>query len=187
MCTLALLVTVFFPVNAMAYNAPVYAPNTSTGGILEEEYSTQYTDEDGFLITETTKIYGYPSSRAETEKKVTGVKSYTVSYTGVGDLLTITLDADFVYVANKADSVKSTRYYSSYKMYQYHEDKFESYEESNVEHLLESSKATIKTTYPVVFRPGTATGGKISKTIKLWVTCTNAGKIVTGSDVKNGV
>ena len=51
------------------------------------------------------------------EKKKTAVKNYTISAQGVGDILTIKLDADFYYINNQKNSVRCPRYYSSYTVH----------------------------------------------------------------------
>ena len=94
---LMLTVTTCLPISAKDTEAPVRSPLTDSSGVLESRTVDQYTDENGFLITEETEVYTYPALTRAAEKKKTAVKNYTISAQGVGDILTIKLDADFYY------------------------------------------------------------------------------------------
>ena len=141
--------------------------------ILESREVNQYVDENGFTITEETLTYSYPSARA-TEHKVTGVKNYIVSRIGQGDLLTITLDADFYYIPNQSNSVYCPRYYSSYRVHR--PELIKSYEETNMNYTTGSASATVKTQYKVVY-VAYVNGGNTTIRPSMSITGSNSGKI----------
>lgn len=104
-------------------------------------------DDNGFVITEEITVYSYPATQAAEAKK-TAVKNYVVSRSVQGDLLTITLDADFYYIGKERDSVRCPRYYSSYKV---HQPKFvKSCEEAGKNYKTTAASAKLKTKYKVV-------------------------------------
>lgn len=170
------------PVTAFAYDGPVCAPNADADiAVLEEEYSEQYTDENGLIITETTKVFGYPTMARASEEKKTAAKVYTVNYWGEGDLVTITLDADFYFVENQENTMRCPRYYSSYKVHRPELMKSYKEREDDLEFSIGSKSGLVKTTYPIKYLRGPA-GGTESYLLKLWVSCDILGKIRTGAE-----
>lgn len=74
---LMLTVTTCLPISAKDTEAPVRSPLTDSSGVLESRTVDQYTDENGFLITEETEVYTYPAlTRAAEKKKNRGKKLY---------------------------------------------------------------------------------------------------------------
>mgnify|MGYP001781038100 FL=1 len=178
---LMLTVTTCLPISAKDTEAPVRSLLTDSSGVLESRTVDQYTDENGFLITEETEVYTYPALTRAAEKKKTAVKNYTISAQGVGDILTIKLDADFYYINNQKNSVRCPRYYSSYTVH--NKSYVVSYEETDMEQTSTATSAKIKTYYLVKYKEGASgtIGGTMTKKPSIWVSCSYLGKVSTGA------
>lgn len=182
---LSLLIAATFvvcmPVTAVAFDGPVYAPYTRCDAVLEETYTEQYPVDGGLIVTEVTEIYSYPSITRATETMKRGVKAYTLSSQYQGDLLTITLDADFYYEYGVSDSIHCPRYYSSYKVH--NQEYVKEYKESKMEYTEKATYAKVKTFYEIKCKSegvaGTA-GGVTYYGPTISVDCTIKG-IVSGT------
>lgn len=178
---LMLIVATCLPVSAKDTESPVRSPLTDNTGILESRTVDQYTDENGFLITEETEIYTYPALTRAAETKKTAVKNYSISAQGEGDILTIKLDADFYYISNQKNSVRCPRYYSSYTVH--NKSAVVSYEETDMDQTTTATSAKIKTYYLVKYKEGAAgiPGGTTTKKPSIWVSCSYLGVVQTGA------
>lgn len=175
---LTLAMTMLFSVSTISFasNKPASEPSERPLGILTEESTKTYTDENGFTITETLQIYE-PEITPYATKMKTGRKIVSVNSDLNATILVITLDADFYYGGD--NGVTSDRYYSSYEVLV--PSAVKSYKETNISYNTYPNQAapyaTIKTSYEVVEVRSTVTGNTQTYKPTASLKCTYNGTI----------
>lgn len=176
--TMAFMFVFCFSAPVLANDGPVFAPSMEEKGVLESYTTEQYVDEDGFIVTEETFVYNCTSARSTTTKK-TVAKNYILSTDQAGDILVITLDADFYYIVD--GSVYCDRYYSSYNIC--NADRHVSHAEIDKAYNETDSTAKIQTYYKLEYKEKDAFGlteHVRTKKPSIWILVNNQGKTQSG-------